>query len=269
LWEQMAIFGAGNTFLQSLPMKRKEKVSQSFSEKPTYQEANNEDNKIWDFRFVNNSAMVFHSSLKNQFKKPNVRLQSKKMIKFPNGTKREVRAFYTTQHIKKNEQVLWDYKFHRKNREECECGKAASECSILKGIINNQVRDHIVEKIYKRVDQRSSLDSYVTSRLLVKYKDLDPVCNEFVEDLTLEKTEVYEKWRKKEKKIKFEKAKTTAIIIGTNLSNQQNNADNSSGAEDEDERAPGRLSKPKEVLYLCRESHLNAEKLQVRQYPVL
>ena len=85
----MAIFGAGNTFLQSLPVKRKEQ--------PTYEEANSEDNRIWDFRFVNNSAMVFHSSL---LKKPNVRLHAKKMIEFPNGTKREVRAFYTTQYIK-------------------------------------------------------------------------------------------------------------------------------------------------------------------------
>ena len=95
------------------------------------------------------------------------------------------------------------------------------------------------------------------------FRDLDLVCNEFVEDLTLEKMKIYEKWRKKEKKIKFEKAKTTTLIIGTNLSNQQNNADDSSGADDEDERAPASLSKPKEVIYLCRESHLNAEKLQV------
>ena len=52
------------------------------------------------------------------------------------------------------------------------------------------------------------------------------------------------------------------VTIGTNLADRQDNADYSSGAEDEDERAPAKYSKPKEVLYMCRENHLTAENVK-------
>jgi len=156
-------------------------------------------------------------------------------------------------------EIFWNYKYHiidQIDSSKCSCGKPIESCKkfeietkFLKSKKKKLRPDPVIEKVLADTVYRDTKKgSQNETRYLVKYKGYDEVCNEFVEDETVCKLEIVKKYnREKEKEVD-----KGSKIIGE-LSNQIENADDSSGEDDEDARASAHQSKPKEIYRLDRE----------------
>ena len=193
--------------------------------------------------------------------KPNVYLgrpeDAKNMPTHCLDKKGQVRGFFALRDIKQGEQIVWDYVYHEKMSkyiddkellDDCSCGLPAADCFHLKCIKDKIDMDTMVEKI---IDQVSTLNG---KRYLVKYEGHDPVCNAFVDEFGLVKLEIFKDFRKDLRK---KKAQVEYRIYGCDESAGVDNADDSSGDDDEDKRAAARVSAPRNVYHLDREYVIN------------
>ena len=170
----------------------------------------------------------------------------------------ETRPLVTVKDIKPGEEIFWNYKYHTKDPKDgtkCTCGipnescrKYEVETNFLKSKKKNVRPDPIVEKVYTDTKDGSEGGNIY----LVKYQGYDEVCNEFVEEETVYHLDCFTKYKKRMNKRKREAERNKTRLIGA-MENQIENADDSSGDDDEDARATARQSAPKLVYRLDRE----------------
>ena len=141
---------------------------------PTYEETLHDK---YDFRFVNMPPILsakYGTGLKLKVK--NVELRESQKI-FWEGKLTSLRAFYTTADIEKDEEIFWDYIYHKKKLDHCICGKLAADCSELERKDEN---DWIVERVMDHCLIPNKENHY-----FVKWKDLDFVNNSWEVESTL------------------------------------------------------------------------------------
>lgn len=226
--------------------------------KPVIEDPND---RLWDFRFINDCELEWQIR-KNFSKAPmsSVILGPVKKVNLPLPFGiTETRALVTVKDIKAGEEIFWNYKYHMKDPKDsskCTCGipiencrKYEIEAEFAKSKKKKLRPDPVVEKVY--ADTKNGTEG--GNLYLVKHEGYDEVCNEFVEEETVHGLDCYKKYKKrKDKRIAKEK-KGRVQVIGTGMDSQIENADDSSGDEDEDARATARQSAPKEVFRLDRE----------------
>ena len=219
------------------------------------------NDRMWDFRFINECELEWQIR-KNFAKAPmsSVILGPVKKVDLPLPFGiTETRALITVKDIKPGDEIFWNYKYHMKDPKDsskCTCGKPIETCrkyeieaQFMKSKKKSLRPDPIVEKVYT-----DTLDGFSGGTVyLVKHEGYDEVCNEFVDESNVLGLECYKKYKKRKDKRKRLEDKGRTRLIGTGMDNQIENADDSSGDEDEDARATARQSAPKEVFRLDRE----------------
>ena len=226
--------------------------------KPVIEDPND---RLWDFRFINDCDLEWQIR-KNFSKAPMSSVilgpVRKVNLPLPFGVT-ETRALVTVKDIKPGEEIFWNYKYHMKDPKDgskCTCGKPIETCrkyeieaQFAKSKKKTLRPDPVVEKVF--ADTKDGAEG--GNIFLVKYEGYDEVCNEFIEESAVHGLDCFKKYEKRMKKRKQKQKRENPQLIGSGMDNQIENADDSSGDDDEDARATARQSAPKKVYRFDRE----------------
>jgi hypothetical protein len=236
LEQKFNMIGAGKTFLMSLEQK---------GTIPTYAQAQNDPK--WDFRFMNISKdYVNTGKFHNTRKVRNVELGEEHLVNFKSASEvtcqKLVRAFYSSVKIAAGAQLFWDYVYHKRVGGKCTCGKMADECEVLNRKDNY---DHSLEKVLNHIEP----DRHGNRRYYVKWLGYDSVNNSWADENELAEIDIFKKYEKKRRRA-FKRNRKSVIRTIRSGDNYHDNADSSSG--EEDDRCPLSQSAPTKVLQVCR-----------------